>query len=77
MKHLSRVIVCLTSGIIAFEEYKHNRRNQASFAGLIVLIFNPVFIIELDEGIWNVIDFSVAGIWIYYLWSSKIRLKKS
>ncbi len=71
-----RLVVCLTLGIIAFDEYKCNRKNQASLAGLIVLIFNPFFIIDFDKGVWSVIDFSTAGFWIYYLWTKGLKLDR-
>ena len=71
-----KLIVCVTSGMISFSEYKSGHKNQAAFFALIALIFNPVFVLDLDNRVWSAIDFGVAGLWIYFLWNRGIKFQK-
>ena len=58
-----RVIICLSSGFIAFSMY-----SKAEGIGpwavtftLIAVLFNPIFPIFLSREIWLVVDLSIAG----------------
>lgn len=70
---LLRLIVCIAAGVIAFSEYKANKKSIAVLAGLIALIFNPLILIDFDKSIWGLIDYGVAVAWVYFLWKKGLR----
>jgi hypothetical protein len=70
---LLRVVVFVTSGLIAVAAYKSGRRTWLIALGLIALIFNPIITIHLDKGMWILIDLIVAI--IFFILLSKMRLR--
>lgn len=73
---LLRLIVCLTAGIITFSEYRANNKNLAVCAALVALIFNPLVKVDFDESVWAILDFGIAGAWIYFLWRKDLKLNQ-
>lgn len=68
-----RIVVCLSSGVIAYGSYSLEEKINfgAALFGIIALLFNPIFPIYLqDKELWTTIDilsaisFIVAGIYL-------------
>ena len=73
---LLRWIVCLTTGYLAYEDYKREQRGFALIFGIVALIFNPVLPVHLSKAEWAPIDLVVAGFLFFYVMRGKsIRLK--
>ena len=58
---LLRLIVTITGGYFGYEYFKQDKMNWALAYAIIALIFNPVFPIYLNKGIWVIID-GICGI---------------
>ena len=68
-----RIVVCLSSGVIAYGSYSIEEKINfgAALFGVIALLFNPIFPVYLqDKELWTTIDilsaisFIVAGIYL-------------
>lgn len=70
-----RLTLFILAGMIAFSEYKANHKNIAVAAGLIAILFNPLLKIHFSQEVWVVIDYVVAGVWVYFLWRNGLKFK--
>ena len=71
-----RIVVCLSSGIIAYGSYSIEEKVNfgAALFGVIALIFNPIFPVYLqDKELWTTIDILSA---ISFVWAGIYVNKK-
>jgi len=73
---LLRLVTCVAAGIAVVFEYKNCRKNEAVIAAIVVLIFNPIVVIDLHSVTWAVIDYGIACLWIYFLHREGIEKDK-
>ena len=57
---LLRLVVCGTSGYIAFFAFEEEKTVIAFISGFIALLFNPLIPVHLNKELWVIIDFIVA-----------------
>jgi hypothetical protein len=67
-----RLAVSLGMGVLAYEEFTHNRRIIGVFCAGIVLLFNPIRKIVLDKETWQNTDFWLAAAILVWLISDLI-----
>ena len=63
---LLRWVVCLTTGYLAYEDYRQGRKKSPVLLGAIAVLFNPIVPIHLSKADWAVADFVIAVILIFY-----------
>lgn len=71
-----RIVVCLSSGVIAYGSYSIEEKINfgAALFGVIALLFNPIFPVYLqDKEIWATIDILAA---IAFVWAGIYVNKK-
>lgn len=71
-----RIVVCLSSGVIAYGSYSIEEKIsfRAALFGLIALLFNPIFPVYLqDKELWTTIDIISA---ISFVWAGIYVNKK-
>ena len=71
-----RIVVCLSSGVIAYSSYSIEEKINFGTAlfGLIALLFNPIFPVYLqDKELWTTIDIISA---ISFVWAGIYVNKK-
>ena len=61
---LLRWLVCFTAIFIAYFAYQEKKINWMWMMGIIAIVFNPIRPIHLNKGIWQVIDFFAAVIFV-------------
>ena len=65
---LLRIVVSIIGAILTVIEYDCNKTIsiRCIFLGLIVLLFNPIIPVYLqDKDVWTVIDVLVGGVFVY------------
>jgi len=67
---LLRLVVCITVVLLAWQCYIKQKISWVWLLGFIALIFNPVFPLYFEKGLWIVIDLIVAIILSVYLQKS-------
>ncbi len=65
-----RIVVCGTSGYIAYVAFEMEKRIIGFISIFLVIIFNPLFVVHLEKGLWIIIALIVAiffGTTIFFL----------
>ena len=57
---LLRIIVTISSGISAYNEYENNNYGLSIAFAIVLILFNPIAPIYLDKGTWVIIDIIVG-----------------
>ena len=77
---LLRWVVCLTTGYLAYENYRNGQRSFSLAFGAVALILNPIVPVHLSKSEWGPIDLAVAGFLFFYIVRGKsirLRLEKN
>lgn len=68
---LLRWIVSISAGILIYKYYEQKIQSWMILFGIVAILFNPIAPIYLDKGIWVVIDFIVALLFLFSFLISK------
>lgn len=71
---LLRLVVCLTSGFLAWFSYKGNKSAWVWIMGFIALFFNPIVPLHFGREAWAVFDVAVAVLFGIFLFKNKQKI---
>jgi uncharacterized membrane protein YesL len=70
---LLRLVVFVTSCLIAIAAYRMQQQGWVVGIGIIALLFNPFIPVHLDKSTWRILDFIVAFIFAILLFRIKAK----
>ena len=66
---LLRIVVCGACAFLAFAEDESGRKRWAWALGMVAVLYNPIFPIHLNRGLWIVINFATIWFFAIHMWS--------
>jgi len=72
---LLRWVVRFSAIYVGYFLFQEKRNNWVWMMGIIAVVFNPIEPVHLNKGLWQVIDFVVAGIFFVLVFSKKQKVE--